>query len=159
MATFKPSYAASPDALTVTNLHSLGDGAFWESANRDNDVDKALAIDIFITLVSTTTAGDADGYANVYIAASVDGGTDFAGTSPDGTESTETFVASQYKNMDRIGTIPMDASETTARTFKQNFRVDLPPKDYVIVIEQQSGVALGSSGNLVEIMEIQGTDV
>ncbi len=157
MADFKPKYAASPDALTVTNLASLADNAFWESPARGNDVDVATALDMFITILSTTLAVDTEGFMNVFLAASVDGGTDFAGTSPDGTESTETFDASMQRNMALIGVMPMDVVETTARTFRQNLRVDLPPKDYVIVMENQTGAALGATVS-VEIMEIQATD-
>ncbi len=159
MTDFSPKYGAdSGGSMTVTNLQSLADNAFWESAALENDTTKAQVKELFITIATTTTAGDAGGFAAVYIAGSVDGGTDYEGTAPDGTESTETFDASMERNMDLVATIPIDASETTARTFRQRVRIGLPPKDYVVVLENQTGAALASSGNAVEEMEIQGTD-
>jgi len=156
MATIEPSYGTIV-ALTVTNLHSLADASFWQSASVDNNVDKAVWIEVFVTLQTTTTAGSATGYANIYLAESPDGGTDFSGNASgtEGSYAPAPSAGENSKNLRPLGQIAMKADETTARTYRKNF-VLAPftvPKSYSIVIENRTGAALNSAGNAVEILK------
>jgi len=149
-----PSYGATV-SLTVTNLHSLADASAWNSDKIDNATDTAVWVDVMVTIVTTTTAGSATGYLDVYLSGSTDEGTNFAG-SPDGTEgaySPSPSLAAQLRNMIRLGRINAPANETTARTYEKWFQIPpwLVPKDYQIVIVNQTGTAIASSGNLVEL--------
>lgn len=135
-------------ALTVTSLQSLGDNAYWQSAKIDNA--DGLWMELFITIATTTTAGDASGYLELYLAGSTDGGTDFAGGAT-GTQGTYTDAANTRKaQLRNIGTVGIDASETTARTLKFHAVVHDLPEDFAIVLGNQTGTALASSGNAVE---------
>ena len=136
-------------APTVTNLQSLGDDSYWQSAVIDN-AGGAFTMEIFLTIVTTTTAGSATGRVDVFIAGSTDGGTDFA-AGASGSEGSFTDSANTRIRQARlIGTMPVDASETTARTLKYHFITAQLPEDFAILIGNQTGTGLGSSGNAVE---------
>jgi len=135
-------------ALTVTNLQSVADGAGWQSANIDNT--DGLWAELFLTIATTTTAGDASGTVDVYLAASTDGGTDHAGGAT-GSEGGYTDSADvDPDNLRFIGSVPVDASETTARTYRHHIVVHDLPEDFAIVCINNSGAALAASGNAVE---------
>jgi len=135
-------------ALTVTNLHSLGDGAWWQSDVIDNGTIKGMWMEVFVTILTTTTAGN-NATCGVYMAASVDGGTDFEGGAS-GTEGSYTIVANSEDQLTSIGSMPVDASEVTARTFKKRFVVHDIGEDFSILIENNTGVAIGATVNAVE---------
>lgn len=147
MATTTQNFGTNT-ALTVTNLHSLGNGAWWQSAVIDNGTVKGLWMELFITILTTTTAGS-NGTVDVYYAGSTDGGTDFAGGAS-GTESAYTVVANSSDQLDLIDSMPIDASETTARTFKKRMVVHDIGEDFAILIENNSGTAIGATVNAVE---------
>lgn len=149
MATITQDFGTNT-SLTVTNLHSLADGSFWQSSAIDNGTTKGFILELFITIATTTTAASNVGYIDVYYAGSTDGGTDFAGGAS-GTEGSYTNSGNNnVRHMELIASLYCDATETTARTFeyRRNFR-DIG-EDFSIVIGNQSGAALASSGNLVE---------
>ena len=137
-------------ALTVTNLHSIVDDAYWQSAAIDNGTVKAQWMELFITILTTTSAGDANGTINIYVANSTDGGTDFAGGAS-GSEGSYTDTANvDPKQLLLAGVMPCDASETTARTYKYHLRVYDLSEDFSIVLRNASGQSLGGSTNSVE---------
>lgn len=72
------SYTAV-SAPAVTNLNSLTSTSYWASATFVNTTNLAYEVEIFITILTTTTAGSS-GSVDVYAAGSTDGGADFAGT-------------------------------------------------------------------------------
>jgi len=149
MATITQNFGTNT-ALTVTNLHSLGDGSYWQSATIDNGTVKGFWVELFITILTTTTAGSADGYIEVYYAGSTDGGTDLAGGAS-GSEGAYTNSGNNnVKHMQTIDVLPCDASETTARTFKYRAIFRDIGEDFSIVIGNQSGTAIGASTNAVE---------
>lgn len=148
----------SPVSLTVTNLHSLGDGSFWQSNDRDNEAnDLAISVDVYVELHTTTTAGDANGYATVYLAENVKGTAEYTGeaSGSEGSYAPGEGAAENAPNLRELGTIHMPADETTAREFAKLFKIDDPPANYSIVIENQSGAALASSGNEVVLLPKQ----
>jgi hypothetical protein len=135
-------------ALTVTNLHSLGDGSWWQSASIDNSSSLAEEAHLFITILTTTTAGS-DGFVDVYLAASQDGGTDFAGGAS-GSEGSYTVTGNSDEQLRFVASIPVDASETTARTYEFHTVVHDLPERFSILMENNTGAAIGSSTNAVE---------
>ena len=65
------SYTAI-SAPAVTNLNSLADATYWASATYVNSTNLSFEVDVFITILTTTTAG-ADGSVDIWVAPSVDG--------------------------------------------------------------------------------------
>jgi len=137
-------------ALTVTNLHSLGDGSYWQSAAIDNGTVLAQWAEVFVTILTTTTAGSATGTVGLYLANSTDGGTDFAGGAS-GSEGAYTDTANvDPKHLKLIAVFPCDASEVSARTYKYHAVIDSLSEDFVLVLRNGSGTAIGASTNAVE---------
>lgn len=148
MATVTVNYGTNT-ALTVTNLHSLGDGSYWQSASINNSTIKGLWVEVFITILTTTTAGT-NGTVELYIANSTDGGTDFAGGAS-GSEGTYTDTANvDPDDLEYIGTMQVDATETTARTYKWRGSHHNVGEHFSFVIRNNCGAALGASTNAVE---------
>lgn len=147
MATVTTNFGTNT-ALTVTNLHSLGDGAWWQSAAIDNGTIKGLWMELFVTILTTTTAGS-DATVDIYIAGSTDGGTDFAGGAS-GSEGSYTVTGNSDEQLRLIAAIPIDASETSARTYEWHGVVHDIPEDFSLLIQNNTGTALGASTNAVE---------
>lgn len=147
MATTTQNFGTNT-ALTVTNLHSLGNGSWWQSAKIDNGTIKGFWMEVFVTVLTTTTAGS-NASIDFYMARSTDGGTDFAGGAS-GTEGSYTVTANSEDQLQLLASMPVDASETTARTFKYSFVVHDIGEDYSILAENNTGTALGASTNAVE---------
>lgn len=148
MATATQNYGTTT-VLTVTNLHSLGDDAFWQSQKVSNNVVLAFWLEIYLTIVTTTTVGDANGVINLRLSASEDD-TLFAGQLT-GTEGSY----SDTLNLDHRHTAPVasfscDAVETTARTFRYRAVVHDVPAFFALLIENKSGTAIASGSNVVE---------
>ncbi len=136
--------------LTVTALHSLGDDAFWQSDSVDNNTILAFWAEIFITIVTTTSAAaDALGVINLRFAASEDD-TIFAGQLT-GSEGSYADTANlDHKHTDHVRSFSCDAIETTARTYRYRAIVHDLPRYFALLIENKSGQGLASSGNVVE---------
>ena len=148
MATATQNYGTTT-VLTVTNLQSLGDDSFWQSASIDNTTIKGFWMEVFITVVTTTTAGDANGVINLRMAASEDD-TIFAGQLT-GTEGSYSDTLNlDYRHTTPIASFSCDALETTARTFRYRAVIHDVPKYLALLIENKSGAALASSGCVVE---------
>ena len=131
-------------------LNSLADGAYWQSASINNSVILGLWLEIFLTIVTTTTAGN-DGSVDVYIAPSIDGGTDFAGGASGSQGSYSDSGNVDPDLLTFIGSVPIDASETTARTYEGYLQLPANvPEYFSIVLQNNTGAALASSGHAVE---------
>ncbi len=161
MATITPTYDSAPSALTVTNLHSLSDAAAWQSDDMDNEAtEDAVWADIMVRIGTTTTAGDATGYCDVYVAKSIEATPDYAGgaSGSEGSYSPSPSLAEQLKNLKFIGRVACQADETTARTYEAVF--SLPPfslpQNWSIVIVNETGTGLAASGNEVHVSNNQG---
>lgn len=147
MATATQNFGTNT-ALTVTNLHSLGDGSWWQSASIDNGTIKGMWAEIFVTILTTTTAGS-DATVDIYYAGSTDAGTDFAGGAS-GSEGSYTVTGNSNEQLKLIDSMPVDATETTARTYKFRTIVHDIGEDFAILIQNNTGTALGASTNAVE---------
>ena len=134
-------------APAVTNLHSLANAAYWASATFLNNTNLAFEVEIFVTILTTTTAGS-NGSVDVYVAGSVDGGTDFAG-GVTGADATWTPVGDDVSHLQFLGSMQY-TSETTARTQRKRFVLTNVPKDFKLVIYNDTGTGLGATVNAVE---------
>lgn len=149
MATAEQNFGTT-SVLVVTNLHSIADDAFWQSVKVDNSVIKGFWLEVYLTIVTTTTAAaDALGVINLRLAASEDN-TLFAGQLT-GVEG----AYSDTLNLDHRHTTPMasfscDASETTARTYRYRAILHNVPEFFALLVENKSGAALAAAGNVVE---------
>jgi len=147
MATVTTNFGTNT-ALTVTNLHSLGSDSWWQSAAIDNGTIKGLWVEIFVTILTTTTVGS-DGTVDLYYAGSTDGGTDFAGGAS-GSEGAYTITGNMNEQLKLIDSIRIDASEASARTYKFRTEFHNIGEDFAFVIHNQTGAGLGASTNAVE---------
>lgn len=149
MATSTQNFGTNT-ALTVTNLHSLANGSWWQSAAIDNGTVKGHYAELFITILTTTSAASAVGTIDVYMAGSTDAGTDYAGGAS-GSQGSYTPSTNDGAELTLIAALTCDATETSARTYKYHVVINGPlPEDFAIVIENNSGQALGASTNAVE---------
>lgn len=133
---------------TITN--TLANGIWYQTATIDNGTIKAMWAEVFITATTNTSVGSTAGTVDVYMAPSVDGGTDFAGGAS-GTEGVYLPTNADGADMQFIGKLPADALETTARTYKKRFVIHDVPEDFALVVENNTGQALASSGNTLEV--------
>jgi len=148
MATATQNYG-STSVLTVTNLHSLGDDAFWQSASIDNTAIKAFWAEVYVTIVTTTSVGDANGVVNLRMAASEDN-TLFAGQLTGSEGSYADSLNLDHRHTEAVRSFPCDAVETTARTYRYRAIIHNLPQYFAFLIENKSGTAIASSGNVVE---------
>lgn len=159
MADFFNNYIAVV-TLTTTNLQSLANDAFWQSAFIDNATDEYEDAQCAISIATTTTAGSATGFVLVAGYGSVDGGTIYS-ASASGSEGTYTNTAQRFDVLP-ARSFAIKADETTARTFNcppfslaQFFGGRLPER-YGIIIKNSTGAALASSGNIVKVQKMHG---
>jgi len=143
-------------APAVTALNSLADAAYWVGGGTtgiDNSTQLAYEIEMFVTILTTTTAGS-DGSVDVYIAGSVDGGTDFAGGITTESDATYTPAGDDVSEWTFVGSFTY-TSETTARTLNKRFLIDDVPKNFKVVIFNDTGTALGATTCAVELNAIK----
>jgi len=145
MATATQNYGTAT-VLTVTNLHSLGDDAFWQSQEIDNSTVKGFWAEFYLTLVTTTTAGDVNGVVNLRmgrgrLTAELTG--QLTGT--EGSYSDTLNLDSRHTQP--IASWSCDANETTARTYKYGAVIHDLPEFFAFLIENKSGTGIAASGN------------
>lgn len=148
--------------MTVTNLHSLAasttTGA-WQSAVID--VSSNLYLDILAQIVLVSSGTVASNKLALLLAyASLDGGTTYSDACS-GSEGALTFTGDP-PNLAYVGTLAMPTNSGTFRSpafsLAKAFGGVLPPR-VGLVIQNQSGVALAASGNLVKHMGMYITSV
>ena len=139
--------------LTVTNLQSLGDDAFWQSTSVDNAASiKGFWAEVFLTIVTTTTAGDANGVINLRMGVSEDDvASNFSGRMTGSEGAYSDTLNLDHRHTTPIASFACDAVEVTARTYKYRAVIQNVPKFFALLIENKSGAALASAGNIVDI--------
>jgi len=135
--------------LTVSALHSLADDAFWQSDKIANNAIKAFWAEVYVTIVTTTSVGDANGVINLRMAASEDN-TLFAGQLTGSEGSYADTLNLDHRHTEPVRSFSCDAVETTARTFRYRAVIHNLPEYFALLIENKSGSGLASSGNEVE---------
>lgn len=149
MATATQNYGAAAN-LAVTALHSLGDNAFWQSDEQDNSVVKGFWAEVFLTIVTTTSAGDANGVINLRMAAGRVTG-ELAGQLTGSEGSYANTANLDARHTTQIASFSCDAVETTARTYKYRAVIHDLPEFFALLLENKSGQGLASSGNEVRV--------
>lgn len=167
----------SESGLTVTHLNSLPDGSTWQSAAQTNTNAVATGIgsedvQLLITVTPSTSGLSSNPYCTVALCASLDGGTTFT----DGASSSEgTYTPAG--NAIPLGTIVCAASGAPAFDIgalqtspgaaigalrpkpggQYSLSVSIGsvlgavPQNWVVTVTNNTGAALASSGNSVEI--------
>ena len=136
----------------VTALNSLASVAYWVSAAFDNSSDLAYEVHTLITIGTTSSAG-ATGDVQIYVAESVDGGTNFTGGITSEVDATYTPTGDDVSEWELLGSLTY-TSETSARTLEKMMKYLDPTKHYKYVIYNNTGTALASSGCAVEPMKV-----
>lgn len=142
-------------ARAVTALNSLASAAYYVSDNVNNNAALAFEIEMFITLLTTTTLG-VTGSFDIYIVGSTDGGTNYEGGITNESNATYTPTGDDVSEFTRIGSLTYTA-ETAARTLNKRFLISDVPKDFKVVIFNKSGTALGATTCAVEMNAIKYT--
>ena len=130
-------------APAVTNLNGLASAAYWVSPVFDNNSELAYEVEKLISILTTTTAG-ADGSIDVYVAGSVDGGTEFAGNITNESNATWTPLGDAVSDLKKMGSLKY-TNETTARTRRKRFKLGDVPKHFKLVIFNGTGTAFGGT--------------
>lgn len=142
-------------APAVTALNSLASAAYWVSPDFDNATNLAYELDIFITLLTTTTEGTT-GTVDVYIAGSNDGGTNYAGGITTQSDATYTPTGDDVSELRFLMSFTYTA-ETTARTLEKLARLHDIPKNFKLVVYNGTGTGLGATTCAVEYQSIKYT--
>ena len=153
MATYTPNYGTEV-ALTVTNLHSLGNGSWWASAVIDNEsTDDAMDAILGGTFKMNASAAPTDGATvDVYVAARWgDGTNDFQasiGTGLPGEGAKTEGTNFMQENLTRVKPVVVPA--TTSAEVKWSggsvaalFGGVMPPA-WCVVVENNTGQALAA---------------
>lgn len=133
------SAPASPLSVLTTELNALANNtASAASATIANATNKDLYADLWVHLASLTPA--AGGYLTLYILESIDGST-FPAATGSVLRNQPTHVLATMQLNPAVG-----AQDVVVRN------VLLPPADFKIVLDNQSGVALAGTLNTVKLI-------
>lgn len=160
--TLKPSYIAAV-SLTVTHLNSLATDsnllAGWSSAGRDNTSD--LWVDAIVSgTLKTGTSPTASNWIELWMWE----GLDDTPTYPDtitGSEAAITLTSTNVKYGFGRWVQNIIVDSTSNRVYPFSFRAasifngSMPKKAWGLYFVQNTGAALNSSGNVVNILGIQ----
>lgn len=150
MTTATQNYGTT-SVLTVTALQSLADDAFFQSDSIDNSVILGFWAEVFLTIVTTTSAAaDANGTINLRMAASEDD-TIFAGQLTGSQGSYSDTLNLDHRHTTPVASFSCDAIETTARTYRYRAIIHDLPKYFALLVENKSGQALAASANVIEL--------
>ncbi len=154
-ATFSPLWKDETFA-THTITTSMADGAAYQTDGIDNSASgqDAFGYKIAVDVTTTTTAGSATGYIDVYVSESVDAETSYAGEVPSGGEgaltSTTITLAERFLNMKFLGRMNVPADDTTAFTFNKVFDYPWAAEWFKVIISNQTGAALATTAGTVK---------
>lgn len=125
-------------SVISTGLDSLADAARAISSAEDNETNKYRFCSFELEIATQGSARSAGAYCAIYIVTSVDG-TNFqfgdASTAPPANAL--------------VATMPLDAA-TTARYQNSNL-IPLPPLQFKVIVENQTGQAFAASGSELKI--------
>lgn len=143
------NYGSSGQAITCT-LASLANAAARGAAAVDNSSNLYEDALVQVKVTTATSGVSATGYVNVYVAASVDGGSTWADNDV-GTDAAVTLVVPP--NLKLLGSFNAVANNTAyasdAMSVAAAFGGTMPQK-WALVIQNQTGASLAATGNLVQ---------
>ena len=149
MATATQNYGTAAN-LTVTNLQSLGDDLFWQSDEQSNASILGFWAEVFLTIVTTVSVGDANGVINLRMGAGRLTA-ELAGQMT-GVEGTYLDTLNRdHRHTTPIASFSCDAVEAVARTYKYRAVIHDIPEFFALLIENKSGAALAAAGNEVRV--------
>lgn len=126
------AYTQTATNALTTGLDSLANNTnSAASAAIDNTTNLDLFMDIELILAAQGSARSSGAYVAVYMAASLDGGTNFA----DAHETTAQLVA----------TFPLDAATTARRCMATD--IPIPPGQFKLFVRNATGQAFAASGS------------
>jgi len=132
-----PTAAAT---ILSTELNSLGSGSMSAASTAvANQTNLDIYVDIEVNLASLSPATGA--YVALYIAEAVDG-TNY----PAPSAADMRLASSQLLCVIPVGTTAATAQRVAARN------VVIPPQTFKVYLDNQTGVALGASGNTVKFL-------
>lgn len=154
MATETINYGSRAAFSVVSNLTSLANAAAKPLGAIDNSSNKAIGFKVDLTVTLAGSSVSATGVIRVYLIESEDGGTNYDdGINP----STTSDIASSIKNALLIGTLTANANSQVVRA-----TLDVPvfprlfaPKHWTLVVLNESGTALHSSGHDAQVTPIK----
>jgi len=149
MTTATQNYGAAAN-LTVTNLQSLADDAYWQSDEQDNSVVKGFWAEVFLTVVTNTSVGDANGAISLRMGAGRSTG-ELAGQMTGAEGSYVDVNNTDPRHTTPVASFSCDASEVTARTYKYRAVIHDLPEFFALLLQNQSGAALGAAGNEIRV--------
>lgn len=149
MATATVKYGTEA-TLVVAALHSLADDGFWQSAEQSNAVILGFWAEVFLTIVTTTGVGDANGVINLRMGAGRVTG-ELAGQLTGSEGGYDDLLNLDHRHTTPVASFSCDAIETTARTYKYRAVIHDLPEFFAFLIENKSGQALASAGNEVRV--------
>lgn len=139
MGTTKWAAPASASTIISTGMNSLGDGSNAISSAISNDATGELYMFAdFELYIAATSTRSADARVEMYILIELDGSNySYGGTALDPAPSMH------------VGDFQFDAS--TGARYAHVRGVRLPPTDYKVLLINEVGVALASSGNTLKV--------
>lgn len=147
MADLKQKFGATT-TITIT-VASLADGSARESTAVDNGTNLFDDVQVGGYIKANSTGVSSTGYLNIYAYGSADDGTTYSDAAT-GSDSAHTL----NKNAILLGVVALDANSETAQfgpfSIAQAFGGAVP-EDWGIIIENQSGAALDSTGGNHEL--------
>ena len=130
---------SGPTSLLTTELNSLASGSATAASSAiANQTNLDMYADLWLHLASFSPGTNP--YVVVYILEAIDGS-----TYPSATASVLRNQASQV-----LCTIPLDTTAATAQDVVVR-NVLIPPGSFKVVLDNQSGAALASSGNTLKM--------
>ncbi len=141
-------------ALTVVNLNGLANGAYWVSPDVDNNTILGIEIEALLTLVTTVLAG-VNGAVQIYIAGSIDGGSNYAGGITSESDAVYVPLGDDVSHWSPNNVISY-TSETLARTPKKRIVVNSPvPRNFKFIVFNNTGTPLDAAGNSIALNSIK----
>jgi hypothetical protein len=140
----KQKFGTGNQAITCT-VASLGSTSSRESTVVDNTTDLFMDVIVTAKLKSNAAGTSSTGFVNVYAYATADGGTTYTS----GATGSDAAYSGEKTNLAFLGAITMNANGTTfTGTFNlaRAFGYGGIPAKWGLVIENQSGAALDSTG-------------
>ena len=127
------TYGASPTDITPSGLNGLGSGLSVVTATQSGTSSDYL-IEINVNGTASATA-----YLSVYLLGS-EGGTNY-----------DTLASARLLGAIYLSSTPQQATFSIAN----DSGLGAPPKNWEIIIVNNTGAALGASGNTVKMMTVQ----
>lgn len=144
MATTKPTYGTSNQSITAT-LNSLANGSARESTAVDNSSNRFADAMVMVKLSANSSGVSSTGTATIYAYGTADGGSTYT-DGCDGADGAHTPNGA----LKILDVVPVDANSDTVEAGPYSIAEafgGVLPEEWGIVVQNDSGAALNSTGN------------